>query len=65
MENTNAIELKHITKRFGSITANDDINLAIGHGEIIALLWLEDGLSYTLLPGGTATDGIVRFHYGN
>lgn len=48
MENTNAIELKHITKRFGSITANDDINLAIGHGEIIALLG-ENGSGKTTL----------------
>lgn len=48
MENTNAIELRHITKRFGSIVANNDINLEIAHGEIIALLG-ENGSGKTTL----------------
>lgn len=48
MENVNAIELRHITKRFGSIVANNDINLEIAHGEIIALLG-ENGSGKTTL----------------
>ena len=34
----NIIELKHITKRFPGVVANDDISLAIRRGEIFALL---------------------------
>lgn len=32
------IELRHITKRFPGIIANDDISLGIRKGEIFALL---------------------------
>ncbi|MDD2213052.1 MAG: ABC transporter ATP-binding protein [Oscillospiraceae bacterium] len=32
------VEMRHITKRFPGIIANDDINLSIGKGEIFALL---------------------------
>ena len=38
MENNIAIELKGITKRFGSVVANKDINLKLEKGEILALL---------------------------
>jgi len=34
----NAVELHHITKRFGHYTANDDISLAIPAGEIHAIV---------------------------
>lgn len=32
------LEMKHITKRFGSVIANEDVNLAIEKGEVHALL---------------------------
>ena len=38
MEQTYAIELKNITKRFGKIVANDGINLKVKRGEILSLL---------------------------
>ena len=38
MEHTTAIELRHITKRFGKVVANDDISLEIRRGEILSLL---------------------------
>ncbi len=34
----NAIELRNITKRFGTLVANDSVNFALGQGEIHALL---------------------------
>ena len=33
-----AIECKEITKRFGSVLANDRINLQVKYGEIMACL---------------------------
>lgn len=38
MENTSYIELKNITKKFGSVVANNHINLDVKKGEIHALL---------------------------
>lgn len=38
LENTNAIEMRHIVKKFGDFKANDDINLTLQQGEILALL---------------------------
>ncbi len=32
------LELQNITKRFGHLTANDDISLKLGRGEILAFL---------------------------
>lgn len=37
-EKTNAIEMRHIVKKFGDFKANDDINLTLHQGEILALL---------------------------
>ena len=34
----NAIELRGISKSFGSVAANKDINLTLKQGEILALL---------------------------
>ena len=38
LEHTTAIELRHITKRFGKVVANDDISLEIRRGEILSLM---------------------------
>ncbi|MEO8280095.1 MAG: ABC transporter ATP-binding protein [Ideonella sp.] len=35
---TPALLLSHISKRFGSLLANDDISLEVGRGEVLALL---------------------------
>ena len=48
MEQTYAIELKNITKRFGKIVANDGINLKVKRGEILSLLG-ENGSGKTTL----------------
>lgn len=48
MEHTNAIELKHVTKRFGEVVANDDINLTVKKGEILSILG-ENGSGKTTL----------------
>ena len=34
----NAIELRHITKTFGRVTANHDVSLDVRQGEILSLL---------------------------
>lgn len=46
--NTNAIELKNITKRFGSVVANNKVNLTVRHGEILSILG-ENGSGKTTL----------------
>ena len=47
-ERVTAVEMRNITKQFGSVLANDDINLSIRRGEILALLG-ENGSGKTTL----------------
>lgn len=48
MGNIAAIELKHVTKRFGKTVANNNVDLDVRHGEIIAILG-ENGSGKTTL----------------
>ena len=43
-----AIELKNITKRFGSIVANNNVSFSVNKGEIMSLLG-ENGSGKTTL----------------
>ena len=43
-----ALELRHVTKRFGSVVANHDVDMEFRHGEILAILG-ENGSGKTTL----------------
>lgn len=57
MEEKYAIELKNITKRFGSVVANNKVNLNVRHHEILSILG-ENGSGKTTLMNMIA--GIYR-----
>ena len=48
LEPVHAIELRHITKRFGEVVANDRVDLTLDRGQILSLLG-ENGSSKTTL----------------
>ena len=48
VETKAAIELKNITKTFGSVVANKDVNLTVNRGEILSILG-ENGSGKTTL----------------
>ena len=48
MEYTAALELRDVTKTFGSVIANNHVNLTLRKGEILALLG-ENGCGKTTL----------------
>ncbi len=48
MEKTVALELRHLTKTFGSVTANKNVDLTVYRGEILAILG-ENGSGKTTL----------------
>ena len=57
METGNAIELKGVTKRFGDVIANDNVNLTVRKGEILSILG-ENGSGKILIYLNT---GILLF----
>lgn len=48
MEQKSAIELRNVTKRFGQVIANDNVNLTVNKGEILSILG-ENGSGKTTL----------------
>ena len=62
MDKAPAIELKNITKTFGSIVANKDVSLSVYHGEILSILG-ENGSGKTTFI--KLLSGIDEYDFGN
>ena len=54
----NALEIRNVTKRFGKVVANKDINLTVEKGEILAVLG-ENGSGKTTLMNMIAMTGRI------
>ena len=52
MEKQPAIELKNITKKFGKVVANKDVNLTAYRGEILSILGENDKMVYDAMESG-------------
>ena len=48
METITAVEMKHVTKRFGEVVANDEVDLKLLRGEILSSLGENGGWQTTL-----------------
>ena len=59
-KNHAAIELKGISKRFGSVVANNNIDLSVRQGEILALLGENGSGNAEKLSGIGSINGFVR-----
>lgn len=51
-----AIETRHLSKRFGEVTALDDINLCIARGEFVAIMGASGSGKTTLMNILTCLD---------
>ena len=62
VETKAAIELKNITKTFGSVVANKDVNLTVNRGEILSILG-ENGSGKTTLI--KLINGLLKPDFGS
>ena len=60
MEQVPALELRHVTKTFGSVVANRNIDLTLRKGEILSLLG-ENGCGKTTLMRAFISPTRVKF----